>query len=87
MSDTEDRQYRITWRSILGLGITSGYTITPAISSVSGEHLAEKTVTAAYYQREDGRYVFKRADGLLAFDIAIALVETIEIVEPAKAAA
>ena len=74
MSETTDRQYRVTWRSILP----------PGISNTGGsacEVLEERTVTAAYYRREDDRYVFKRADGMQSFDIAADLVETIEIVE------
>lgn len=83
MSQTEDKQYRVTWRSIPP----------PSISAASGnigEVLEERTVTAAYYVREQpdkDRYVFKRADGMQTFDVAVALVETIEVVETAKAAA
>ena len=78
MSDTEDRTYRVTWRSIAP---------ELSVSAYKGEILEERTVTAAYYRRDDDRYVFKRADGMQAFDISAALVETIEIVESAAVTA
>lgn len=76
MSDTEDREFRITWRSVQTM-----------VTGNPGEAVIDKTVTAAYYQHEDGRFVFKRADGQQAFDVASALVETIECLEYAAVAA
>jgi hypothetical protein len=74
MSETTDRQYRVTWRSILP----------PGISNAGGsacEVLEERVVTAAYYRSDDGRTVFKRADGMQTFDVATGLVETIEVLD------
>jgi hypothetical protein len=69
MSETEDRLFRVTWRSIT----------TSANGPGAMEYLSEREVTAAYYRRDDDRFVFKRADGLQSFDVAAALVETIEV--------
>ena len=73
MSVTEDREYRVTWRSI-----------STSTSVGSGETLEERFVTAAYYRRDEDRYVFKRADGMQVFDVALDLVETIEVVDAAS---
>jgi hypothetical protein len=77
MSQTEDRRYRVTWRSLPPASITP-------INSSGIEVLEERVVTAAYYRREgerDERYVFKRADGMPAFDVAVSLVETVEVLD------
>jgi hypothetical protein len=86
MSTTEDREYRVTWRSIPGLATSNG-TIIVGAAPLPGEVLVAKTLIAAYYRREDDRFVFKRADGMQAFDVAAALVETIEVLEDAEVAA
>jgi hypothetical protein len=76
MSETEDRTFRVTWRSTPSIG-----------SGTSCEILEERMVIAAYYRRDDDRMVFKRADGRQVFDVAAALVETIENLDDVKAAA
>lgn len=68
MSDIEDRRFKVTWR-----------TVTQTIGAV--EAIKERRITAAYYRRDDDRFVFKRADGLQAFDVAAHLVETIEVLD------
>jgi hypothetical protein len=77
MSETQDRRYRVTWRSTTPAGI----------GSTSLEFLEERTIIAAYYRRDEDRMVFKRADGMQAFDVAADLVETIEVVEDAAVSA
>jgi hypothetical protein len=74
MSVTEDREYRVTWRSI-----------STSVSAGGSETLEERVVTAAYYRRDEDRYVFKRADGMQAFDVAADLVETIEVLDSGDA--
>ena len=72
MSETEDRIHRVTWRSILGINRPIGD---------YGEFLNSIDVPAAYYVREDGMVVFKRANGAITFTVAEPLVETIRPVE------
>ena len=74
MSETADRRYRVTWRSLPPASITP-------INSAGIEVLEERVVTAAYYRSDDGRTVFKRADGMQTFDVATGLVETIEVLD------
>jgi hypothetical protein len=84
MSPTEDREYRVTWRSIPGLATANGTVIVGA-APLPGEVLVAKTLTAAYYRREEDRFVFKRADGMQVFDVAARLVETMEILDEVPA--
>lgn len=74
MSRTEDRRYRVTWRSL------STAANTP-INTAATEVLEERIVTAAYYQWDEDRCVFKRADGMQAFDVDAGLVETVEVLD------
>lgn len=80
MSETEDRTHRVTWRSIpsaaIGKAGNTGY-----------EFLDVIDVTAAYYKREDGMVVFKKADGAITFTVAEHLVETIRVMDDATATA
>jgi len=78
MSETEDRKYRVTWRSRPS-GISS--------NASTGEVLSDREFNAAYYQRDDGLIVFKKKDGTATFTVAQGLVETIVILEDAKVGA
>jgi hypothetical protein len=53
----------------------------------SGKISGTETVIAAYWQREGGRYVFKRADGLQVFEAAEEIVATVRLVEDAAVSA
>ena len=73
MSETEDRPYRVTWRTV-GLG------------TGSGERLEVREFTAAYWKRDGELIVFKRTDGAAVFTVAEEFLETIESVGELAAA-
>lgn len=76
MSETEDRTFRVTWRSLPPSG-----TPDPA------EFLEELEVTAAYHKRDGDLRVFKKVDGTITFTVAEDLLETILLIEDAEVTA
>lgn len=71
MSETQDRMYKIIWRTVNAASL---------MAPSATEGATERTIAAAYYRRIEDRFVFKHSDGTHVFDVAADLVETIELV-------
>jgi len=71
--ETEDRLFKVTWRSL-----------PPSGTPDQAEFLEELEITAAYHKRDGDLRVFKKVDGTITFTVAEDLLETILLIEDAE---